>query len=190
MIPWHILALPFMLALTACGEGERDQQCASLFGGGSYCLQPTTALAPFDLQQKVEANFRGRRETLIANIESDASGVRFVGLTPLGHKLLQVSYDNRAVSAAMLPDKRLNPTLVLALLQIALWPPEVVRTGLEAPLALEDSHEWRHITQRGEKVLSINYRGDQLPYRHMLLHIPAADFAVEVETLPEIGKEQ
>lgn len=179
----YFLLFPLLLALGACGENESETPCAPLIGGGSYCLQPTAALAPFDVQQKVEATFRGRRETMIAEIESDAEGMRFVGLTPFGQKLLQVAYDNRAASAATLPDRRISPALLIALLQIALWPADAVRAGLEEPLTLDDGAGRRRIHNRGEATISIDYRGAQPPYRGLRISVPAADLELEIETL-------
>lgn len=182
-----ILLASVLFGLVACGEDETP--CASLIGGGNFCLQPTTALAPFEIQQKVEARFRNRRETVIAEIENDASGLHFVGLTPFGQTVFQVSYDNREAHAATLPDRRISPALLIALLQIALWPADSIRAGLEAPFTLEESGGQRRIVNRGETTLSIDYTGEHPPYRRMHLSIPAADLELDIETLPAIGKE-
>lgn len=186
----RVLLFAMLLPLFACGEGERERKCATLFGGGSYCLQPTTALAPFDAQQKVEASFRGRRETMIVEIENDADSLRFVGLTPFGHKLIQVSYDNRVASAATLPDQRLSPALLIALLQIALWPTDAVRAGLEAPLTLEEDAKGRRILNGGELTLSIEHNGEHPPWRQMQLTIHSAGLELSIEALPKMDKEQ
>ena len=186
MKPYLFLASVLLFALTACGENETP--CAALIGGGNYCLQPTTDLAPFDVQQKVDARFRDRRETMIAEIENDTGSLRFVGLTPFGHTLLHVSYDNREAHAATLPDRRLSPALLIALLQIALWPAESVRAGLEAPLTLEEGSGQRRLLHQGETTLSIDYTGESPAYRRMHLSIPAADLELDIETLPVIGK--
>ena len=185
-----ILAL-LLLVLTACNEAEMKTEtpCAMLIGGGSYCLQPTSDLPSFEVQQKIEANFRGRRETMIATIENDEAGLRFVGLTPFGQTLLQVGYDNREMSAATLPDRRLSPALLVALLQIALWPTDSVRSGLEAPLVLEEKPGQRRILRHSETTLVIDYSGDHPPYRRLHLSIPDADLELDIETLADFGNE-
>lgn len=186
MMRRHWLVLPLLLVLGACDES--GGKCAALIGGGSYCLQPTAARAPFEVLQKVEAGFQGRRETLIAEIESDADGLRFVGLTPFGHKLLQVGYDNRVASASTLPDRRLGPALLVALLQIALWPADAVRAGLQAPLTLEEDARGRRILNAGEPTLSIEHGGGEPPWPRMRLIVHAAGLELDIETLPEMPK--
>jgi hypothetical protein len=183
------LVLVGVLVLSACSEGEYKRECAALIGGGRYCLQPTTARTPFEVQQKVEASLRGRRETLIVNIESDADGLRVIGLTPFGHKVLQVTYDNRAASAPTLPDRRLSPTLLVALLQIALWPTDAVLAGLETPLTLEEGSNVRRILNGDEPTLSIEHSVGEPPWHKMRLIVHAADLELDIETLPDVSKE-
>lgn len=187
----RVLMLVLVIGIAACTE--HDPCCASLPGGGHYCLQPTTALAPFDAQQKIEVIFNGRRETIIVEIESDADGLRFIGLTPFGHKLMQVSYDNHAAKSATMPDTRLDPALLLALLQLSLWPADVVRNGLSMSLTLEESDNTRRILSGDDILLTVKRTGSKLPYRQLRLTIPSVGFVIDVEnlgTLPIAGKEQ
>lgn len=190
------LTSALLLALSACGEfaPPRDDSCVGMIGGGSYCLQPSSTLAPFAAQQKVDANFRGHHETLIVDIENDADGLRFVALTPFGQKLLQLSYDNHTTNAAKLPgiktDSRLSPAMLVALLQITLWPAEAVRRGLAAPLTLEENAGRRILANAGVPILSIEYRGAGAPWQLMHLNIPQLGIDIDVETLPEMSREQ
>ncbi|MBS0545692.1 MAG: DUF3261 domain-containing protein [Proteobacteria bacterium] len=184
------LAVPLVLALAACGPP--DPRCAALPGGGRYCLQPSTALAPFDAQQKVEARLSGRRETMIVELENDAAGMRFAALTPFGHTLLQASYDNHTATAATLPNPRLEPALPLALVQLALWPAAAVRDGLDSLLTLDDSGEHRRILRDGETTLQIDYLGDMhsddrgpdARHRRLRVSVPSAQIELDIETLP------
>ena len=169
------------LILTACAE--RDPRCSGLPGGGSYCLQPSTAMPGFDVQQKVELSFNGRRETLIVNLEVDGEGMRFVGLTPFGQKLIEGDYDNRAVRASPLPDKRLSPSLLLAMLQICLWPAEDVRTGLGDSARVEESAGQRQILVDGKAVLQVRYTDGLSPAGAMHIVLPAAQMEFDVTTL-------
>lgn len=179
----HFLAAALLLASAACSEPGKDPQCAALIGGGSYCLQPTSALAPFDVLQKVDSRFRERRDTLIVELEVDSAGLRFVGLTPFGQKLIALGYDNHAASATTLPDSRISPALLVALLQIALWPSDAVRAGLEAPLTLEENAGQRRILNRGEPTLSIEHGSGPPPWRRIHLTVHAADLELDIETL-------
>ena len=180
-----LIRLCALLLVTACGEGSRDSPCPMLGGGGGYCLQATSAPGPFAVRQTVEASFRGRQATMIVAIENDADGLRVIGLTPFGQKLLQISYDNRQVSAATLPDGRLDPTLLVALLQITLWPADAVRAGLTSPLKLEEDDGQRRVLNAGQVILSIRFSTDEAPWRRMHLSEHALALELEIETLPE-----
>jgi hypothetical protein len=176
-----------LLATAACSIGEDEGQwgqCATLIGGGRYCLQSSATIVPFEAQQKVEVRIRGQQETMIVELEVDAAGMRLAGLTPFGHSLLKASYDNRTVTATQLADARLSPSLLIALLQIALWPADALRVGLEAPLRLEERAGQRSILNGDKVTLTINYTGNQPPYRRMQIVIPVAGIELDVETLP------
>ncbi|MGH6627205.1 MAG: DUF3261 domain-containing protein [Burkholderiaceae bacterium] len=175
------LAPALLLTVAACAG--HDSRCAALPGGGRYCLQPTAAVAAFEVEQKVEATFSGRRETLIASIEADAQRLSFVGLTPFGHKLVHVVYNNQAASAITLADQRLDPALLLALLQLTLWPADAVRAGLTPPLTLEERPGLRRILSGDQALMSVSYTGAQPPYQQMRIALPPASLDLDVQSL-------
>jgi hypothetical protein len=176
------LCLSALLAATACGG--RDPRCANLPGGGRYCLQTTAEIAPFDVQQQVDVTFNGRRETMIFELEVDAGGMRLAGLTPFGQKLIQASYDNREARADTLPDDRLDPSLLLALLQITLWPADSVRAGLASrSMVLEEREGMRRVLQDGNVLLAVGYTGSLPPFGDMRIEFPAAHMKFDVKTL-------
>ena len=177
------LVLLALLAGTACTGS--DPRCASLPGGGRYCLQPTAAVQPFDAQQKVNFSFDERREITIVELEVDADGMRFAALTPFGNTVMQAEYDNRQVNIGTWPDRRLQPAMLLALLQLALWPAESVRAGLQDSLTLEESGGTRRFTAAGETMLTIIRVGETAPYHNMQFEIPAYRLSVDIESLPQ-----
>jgi hypothetical protein len=173
--------LALLALLSACAGG--DPRCAELPGGGRYCLQATSALPAFDVQQKVDAAFAARRETMIVELEVDPQGLRFAGLTPFGQKMIQAAYDNSTVSAQLWPDSRLDPVLLLALLQLAWWPPESVRKGLDASLTLELQPGLRRLMHDGQRVLEVGYTGDHFPPSAMHIVLPAVALELDITTL-------
>ena len=177
---WGVV-LTCSLLLVACAAD--DPRYSSLPGGGDYCLQPTTAMPAFDVQQKVELGFNGRRETMIVELEVDPEGMRFVGLTPFGQKLIEGGFDNHTVRATQLPDKRLSPALLLALLQICLWPANDVRVGLGDSALVEESAGQRQILVNGKPVLQVSYTGGLSPAADMRIVLPAVQMEFEVTTL-------
>jgi len=169
-----------LLAASACTPD--DERCAQLPGGARYCLQPTSLLAPFEVQQKLEITYGGQRETLIVELEVDANGMRFAGLTPFGQKLVQASYDNRTVTASRLPDKRLPPALVLAMLQMAWWPAANVRAGLGDAAVLDEGGGQRTISADGKLLVEVGYTGGP-PARDMHIAFPPAGIEIDITTL-------
>lgn len=181
----YLAATAGLGALLACAPSTPDN-CAGLPGGGRYCLQPSGAAAPFDALQSVTIEAGGRRHTLIASIESDASGIRVAALTPFGQKLFALAYDNTGVRLEAAPpaDLRLDPTLLLALLQLAQWPGRATAAGLAPPLRLESEGGRRRVVDGDRVLLLIERDGQAPPYRRLRIAAPAFGYAVEVETLP------
>lgn len=180
------LAALWAVASFLAGCGPDDGRCAPLPGGGQYCLQPTADVAPFDVQQMATVRFRGQAETLIVQLEVDAQGIRFVGLTPFGHKVVDVEYDNRAVRVHALPDRRLDARLLLALVQIAQWPEGSVRAGLSSGLSLDvtDPHLVRVRDRDGAAVVAVRRAGDAPPYERADIDLPGPGLALTLDTLP------
>ena len=166
------LTLLMVLTLAACtGDGSR---CTSLPGGGRYCLQTTAGIPPFDVQQMVEVVFDGRRETMVAQLEVDAAGMRFVGATPFGQALMQLDFDNQAVTARSLPGKGPDPALLLALVQIAGWPADSVRTGLGDAAVVVDTAGQRRLLVNDKEIVTVTYAHGLPPFADMRIQLPAA----------------
>lgn len=173
--------------LCACAGLPSRPACAGLPGGGDYCLQSTAELAPFDVQQKIEITRDGRRETLIVQLEVDAQGMKMVGTTPFGQKLLQVGFDNRQIRLDSWPDRRLDPVLLMSLVQIASWPAESVRQGLDDAAALEDSPGMRSVHHHGKPVVLIRYTRASPPLGDLAVTLPAAAIDLDIVNLDNIA---
>jgi len=188
-----LIAIATLLTGTACSW--QNLQCPALPGGGHYCLQSSQAMPPFSVQQEVRISLKQQNEVMITSIETNADGINFVGLTPFGQKLLHVSYDNHAATSIVSPDKRLNPALMIALLQISLWPTETVRSGLSPDLTLEDHEQQRTLLSHGQPSIDIHYidihyeqrNMDDLSAQDRRMHItiPALTMSLDIENLPE-----
>lgn len=165
------LGLCVLLVAACSGDGSR---CAALPGGSRYCLQATTDLVPFDAQQKVDVVFDGRTETIIAQVEADALGMRFVGTTPFGQKLVQLNFDNEHVTLETTLMKGLDPVLLLALVQIATWPAERVRAGLSDSALVLDADGQRRLVKDGSELVLIKYTRGRPPLGDMSIQLPKA----------------
>ncbi len=173
----------FALAFTA-GCTTRDPLCANL-GAGDYCIQPTTSVAAFGVQQKVSATFRGRSETIMVALEVDAAALNMAAITPFGQKLIQVNYDNNKLTATTLPDARLTPALLVAFLQLALWPADAVRAGLSPQLTLQEGSGTRRIMHNDQVVMTVDYGDAKVPPSRLHITVPAADLALDIDNLPQ-----
>lgn len=188
MKPLRLLAL-LALTLNACTGSEG--QCPSLPGGARYCLQAAPALR-FSVLQQARLRFGEQQMTLLTRVENDAAGMRFVGLTPLGQTLMSVSWENGALRADLPPalQGKLDPALLLALIQIAQWPAEQVRAGLAPHWELRETPEGRrlHLTEHNDIMLDIAWEGRPTPSaiaKRITIQAPAAGFRLDVLRLEE-----
>ena len=143
----------------------------------------TAAVMPFDVQQKIDMTRDGRRETLVVQLEVDALGMRMVGTTPFGQKLLQVAFDNRQLRLDAWPDKRLDPVLLMSLVQIATWPAGSVSQGLGDAAVLQDSSAARGVYRHGKPVVLIGYTRASPPFGNMAMTLPVAAIDLDIVNL-------
>ncbi|MCE9640484.1 MAG: DUF3261 domain-containing protein [Betaproteobacteria bacterium] len=174
-------------ALAACA-GIEEPGCTRLPEGGRYCLQQTSLVTAFQATQRVEVARDGAGYSLLAEIEVDADAMRMVVVTPLGQKLLQLEYDNRMarINAAGPLRDRLDPVLVAALVQLALWPLDAVRAGLTGGVTIEETAGHRRVLGAGGATLmSVQTEGTPPSFRKLRITAPAARLVLDIDTLPE-----
>jgi hypothetical protein len=182
------LLVATMLLSTSCMN--HDPRCVNLMGNGRYCLQPTTAITPFNIQQKVEASIKNHNEIMVTEIEVNAESMQLIGLTPFGHQLVHISYNNEKAKAVVSRDSRLDPTLIIAMIQLALWPVDSVRKGLGEPLLLEETNGHRHYLAKDKLVLDVSYANAMAPANKLNLSFPTVGLILDIESLPEIERVQ
>lgn len=175
----RLIASVLALLLLAACQPAPEAGCARLPGAGQYCLQDSPG-PHFETLQESVLSAGGQRHTLLTRLAHDASGLRFVALSPLGQTVFAVSWENGALHAT-LPEAlagRIDPALFPALIQIALWPDDAVRRGLSTELELHaDAHgrqlrrAGKHDETAGQPVLNIAWEGE-LPYRRLRIEAP------------------
>ena len=109
--------------------------------------------------------------------------MRLVGTTPFGHKLLETNFDQRAVVAPHWPAGRLDPVLLLAAIQIALWDEASVREGLTGPAALEASDAGRRLSHDDRIGIAIKYTRGRTPFADMHIVLPEAGVELSIVNL-------
>ena len=186
-----LLIFPLLLAaiLLSTSCVRQDSRCTDLMGNGRYCLQPTTSMVPFEVQQKVEATIKSHHETMVTEIAVSAKGMQMIVLTPFGHQLVHVSYNNDEAKALVSPDSRLDPAMMIAMTQLALWPVDSVRKGLNSPLHLEEIAGKRRYFANDKLVLEVQYADAITPTNKFQLSLPSVELKLDIETLPEVESE-
>lgn len=181
---WLALPLATTVALLAACAPE-SPTCARLPGGARYCLQTSEGVVPFEVQQKIDVTFNGQHETMIAQVEVDAAGMHFVGLTPLGQRLLRASFSDGEIRADGVALEKLDPALLLALIQLASWEASRVRPGLDGDAELEEIENGRHLVKDGKAVLRIGYTRGHPPTGDIRIELPGTGVEFSIVTLDE-----
>jgi hypothetical protein len=177
-----------LLALLASGCRPPAADVVHLAPGTPFRLCPPEAAPDFFANQEVVFGTRaGRQEILLATIENRAGVLNLVASTPLGQTLFIVRVQSGAVTVdarVPLPD-RLDPRLLPALVQFALWPAEAVRAGLDPGTRLEQDGPRRTLWRRGKVVWTVTREGEAPPFRSLLLEHPGLGLTLRIRTLDE-----
>lgn len=182
------IALMSLIALTlsACASLE-STPCATLAANAAYCLQPPSARGAFSALQQVDLHWQQVRQTTLTELESDGTALHMAVLSPMGQKLLEVHYRPPQVKQVAGPPSGLEPALLLALVQLALWPQDSVRTGLRGDATWQEQAGLRQLRLDGAVLLEVSYEGD-LPYpRHLVLRWPQQQLELVIRTIPDEG---
>ena len=173
-----IRACLLTLLLSGCAS---ISHCPPLPGGLDYCLQSSLEVPAFAATQDVRVRYGNLDERLIAQLEVDGDGMRLVGMTPMGQRLISAQYDNRAATADKVPGDRFEATALLSLIQLATWPEASVRSGLGDRWRLEETPSRRRILRDGQPVLVIDRLGSPPHYRHLTIHLPDAGLSLSID---------
>lgn len=174
----RILLMIILLSLAACTSGNGN--CPRLPGIGTYCIVEGP-WPDFETEEATTITYAGKPTQLITRTASGQDGVRFAGVTPLGQTLVNVSLESGIIRASLPPgmEGRIDGALFIALLQIAVWPAEDVRRGLQTGIALVDSPGKRVILRDDNDLLTITWEGNTLPYQRIRFEAPEARLTID-----------
>lgn len=162
-----------------------DPRCPNLPAGPRYCLQNTAAVAPHVALQDIRIRRGDLDERLIAQLEVDAEGMRLAGLTPMGQRVLEASFDNREARAESLAGDRVDARALLSLVQLATWPAESVRAGLGDDCILAETPAMRRLQRDGRTIMAVARTGEPPNYQRLEITLPDAGMTVTVEAIKE-----
>ena len=180
------LALLILLLLPGC----RRPDPADIFvaPGVPFRLCAPEAAPDFFVTQEVRFGLPGgRRETLLATVENRAGGLNLVASTPMGQTLfiVKVAGGAGAVDARVPLPGRLDPRVLPALVQFALWPVEAVRANLRPGIRLEEDGAKRTLLRNDKVVWTVAREGAEPPYTHLFLEHPGLGLSLDIRTLEE-----
>lgn len=182
-LPMRFLALPLIVLLAGCGS----ERCPTLPGGVNYCLRSPASGPSFSVLQQVVIGEGEQQETLLVQIENGPERLALVGLTPLGQTVLTLTWDGKHIAAKgpFGVQPHVNPAVLVAVLQFALWPQDAVRAGLSGNVAWENSATGGQLIRRGESLLTIRRTGQTAPYETLSIALPPAKLILNIRTLSD-----
>ena len=156
--------------------------------GVPFRLCPPRANRDFFVNQEVVFHFPGgRQETAIAVIENKGGTLSLVASTPMGQTLFIVRVKGAEVSVdARIPiPGDLDPRVLPALVEFALWPAEAVRASLGAGIRFEEDGPRRTLWRKDKVVWTVTREGEAPPFRRLVLENPALGMSVVIRTLAD-----
>ena len=180
-----LLSLPLTLLLAGC-----RQPSAQVYVAPGVPFRLCRPEAGPELSVNQEVVFRlpdGRRETALAAIENHGGSLSLVASSPLGQTLvvIQAKGGEAAVDARIPIPGDLDPRVLAALVQFALWPEAAIRAALGPGARLEQDGDRRILLRRDQVVWTVVREGAAPPYRSLVLENPAMGLVVRVRTLGE-----
>jgi Protein of unknown function (DUF3261) len=178
----------FLLPILLMGCRQPDPGSVQLARQVPFRLCPPESAPDFFADQEVLFSLPdGGRETLIAAVENRGCALTLVASTPLGQTLFVVRVQSGAVTVdARVPlAERLDPRMLPALVQFALWPLEAVRAGLGPGVTCAEDGPRRTLLRKGKVVWSATRTGAAPPFQALLLENPGMGLTLRIRTLEE-----
>lgn len=170
--------------LTGCAALDRPP-CVVLAEQLQYCLQPPARAGNFTASQQVDVLWKHRKEVTLAELENEGEVFTMAVLSPMGQKLLQLKQVGNRVESLGGLASGFDTSVILALIQLALWPADDVVLGLGGEFTWFADHTHRYLESSG-KVLMQSFVEGALPTPEVLLmRLPEHHLELTIRTLKE-----
>jgi hypothetical protein len=179
-----LLTLPLLLA------GCRKPAYTEVYVAPGVPLRMCLPQEGPDLFVTQEVTFQfpgGRKETAMAVIENKGGVMSLVASTPMGQTLFIIRMRGSAVTV----DTRipipgdLDPRVLPALVQFALWPAEAVDRNLAPGIRFEQDGSRRILLRNDKVVWSVTREGTAPPFKGLVLENPALGMTVRIRTVED-----
>jgi len=185
LIPQRRFVFLLLFILTGCQHFE--------FVASSQ-VKPLLQLSTADLHQeisvlqKVSANYQGREQSFIAQLEISKTGLVMVGMTEFGATLFTLRYDNQVIDFQPSPLLKMpiNPAFLLSDFQLIYWPFDVIQNSLTGDQQLSQSkvspYE-RQLTIERQPSVTIQYNDRQRWVGNVSFRQHKNNYELNIQTL-------
>lgn len=181
-----------MLALlcSGCATLPSGPGCVKIGPAGAACLLPPAALPAVQAQHIVTVNHDGKQDTFLGNLSIDHNALRLAGASLFGTHLFTITWDGATIVAEP-ANAKLRPELVVAMLEVALADPEMLRPHLYG-LTLKLGHDadgsgFRELFEHGHLVARIAIGTGPLAKAHLRINVPPAHLTLSLAPLTDGG---
>jgi hypothetical protein len=138
--------------------------------------------------QKVNANYQGRQQSFIAQLEITKNELIMVGLTEFGAKLFTLRYDNRVIDYQPSPLLKMpmDPAFLLSDLQLIYWPIKSIKAALAVEQQLQQSEVApfkRQLFIAKQQAVTIRYSNKQPWLGSVSFRQLQNNYALDIQTL-------
>lgn len=143
-------------------------------------LSPSVGPAPVLLTQRVTLTGWGQQQQFVAICRFNYDQAKLVALLPTGQQLLYLEFDGKQLAQRSAPSIELPGKDILALIQFALWPDEVLHNSYvsEQGWKIVITEKQRQLIYRDSVLLDVIYDRQQISIENH-----RAGYQVRIETL-------
>lgn len=156
-------------------------------------VMPLMPLEEFDehirIQQKVTGQYQSNSYQMLCVLELQADQLSMAGLSVQGIKLFTVQYKDAELTQSVTPliPGKLRPRQIVADIQLALWPIEILQRELTGDWQILDAAGSRRLLYKNELIADVGYSGnDPLSSEFSLIHHKYG-YSLKVETLEVVN---
>ncbi|CAI1190606.1 DUF3261 domain-containing protein [Serratia ficaria] len=187
----RIVLLSLAAALAGCaGSPSSVAPQAWLKPGARVTLPPPALAQPVAQQQLLTAEVKGQRHSMLVLLNADGQRLTLVGMSPLGIRLFNLTYDRQGIhTEQLIKVGELPPaSQVLADIMLSYWPVNAWRPLLPAGWRLEDRPEVRRLyDERGAIVSEIRYQLGEGRRDPVSIAQSAFHYRISIQNLGEAG---
>lgn len=184
------VVIAFTLLCAGCATLPTQPGCVRIGPAGAACLLPPTALPALQAQHIVTVIHDGKRDTFLGRLSIDRNALRLAGASLFGTHLFTITWDGATIVAEP-ANAKLRPELILAMLEVAVAEPPLLRPQLHGlTLKLDhggDGSESRELYEHGRLVARIEIRGAPLAEAHLRISVPPAHLELNLAPLTDTG---